>query len=73
MLKKCLMKMLLSKIEYADDQEIAQMTQAIIRRYSRVFPDWEIMFLSMPKFDQAERVRTAEYLLASIRESSAQE
>ena len=39
----------------ADDKELAEVIQAIIRRYGILHSDWEIMFLSLPKYDLAER------------------
>ena len=38
----------LERIEQADDFEINEIIQAVIRRYKMVFPDWEIIFLSLP-------------------------
>ena len=38
----------LERIEQADDFEINEIIQAVIRRYKLVFPDWEIIFLSLP-------------------------
>ena len=38
----------LERIEQADDFEINDIIQAVIRRYNLVFPDWEIIFLSLP-------------------------
>ena len=39
---------ILERIEQADDFEINEIIQAVIRRYKLVFPDWEIIFLSLP-------------------------
>ena len=39
---------ILERIEQADDFEINEIIQAVIRRYKMVFPDWEIIFLSLP-------------------------
>ena len=45
---------ILNRIKTADDYEISQMILAIVKRYSKVYPDWEVMFLSLPK-DPEER------------------
>ena len=42
-------RQLLSHIENADDILIQQVIQAVIRRYSIVFPQWEVVFYSLPK------------------------
>lgn len=43
-------------IEQADDQLINAVISAVISRYSRVFPEWDVMFLSMHK-DPKERAK----------------
>ena len=43
---------ILKFIERTDDQEIQDVIQAVIRRYALAFPDWEVMFLSLPKDPQ---------------------
>ena len=45
---------ILNWIKTADDYEISHMILAIVKRYSKVYPDWEVMFLSLPK-DPEER------------------
>ena len=37
----------LYRIEYADSLEIDEMIDALQKRYNRLFPGWEVMFLSM--------------------------
>ena len=39
---------ILESIEQADDLEINEIIQAVIRRYKAVFPGWEVIFLSLP-------------------------
>ena len=39
---------LLLRIEYAEHEEIDPIMDALQRRYKRLFPDWEIVFLSVP-------------------------
>lgn len=38
----------LERIAQADDFEINEIIHAVIRRYKLVFPDWEVIFLSLP-------------------------
>ena len=42
---------IMQQILYADDKELAEAIQAIIRRYGILHSDWEIIFLSLPKYD----------------------
>lgn len=58
LIKKRLLAKLLGKIERANDFEISQMIRTIIQRYSKVYPDQEIIFLSLPVNDPEERNRT---------------
>ena len=53
--KKRKLHKLLSKIYRANDYEISQIISAIIRRYSVVYTDQEVLFLSLPVNDIAER------------------
>ena len=46
---------LLSHIENADDILIQQVIQAVIHRYGTVFPEWEVIFYSLPKDPQKRR------------------
>ena len=49
------MEELLAQIERADDIQISRIIQAVIRRYSTVYPDHEVVFLSLPTNDPKER------------------
>lgn len=49
------MEELLTQIEQADDIGISRIIQAVIRRYGRVYPDHEVVFLSLPINDPEER------------------
>ena len=46
---------LLSQIENADDILMQQILQTVIRRYGTVFPQWEVVFYSLPKEPQQRR------------------
>ena len=41
----------LARIETADDDETAQIMEAVQKRFSAAFPDWEAIYLSCPKHD----------------------
>lgn len=52
----------LQKIESADDHEIEQIMDAVRKRFTVAFPDWEVLYISCPKNNGEERKRTLEYL-----------
>ena len=39
----------LERILLASDKELNQILDAVTRRYCRLFPDWDILFLSLPR------------------------
>ena len=45
----------LTFIHQADDTQINEIIQAVVKRYARVFPDWEVIFLSLPRNNPAKR------------------
>jgi hypothetical protein len=51
------MDQLIRKITEADDIALSVIVQAVIKRYGALHSDWEIMFLSLPKYDVEERNR----------------
>ena len=50
-------EMIRKAIEEADDLELSEIMQAIIRRENHIFPENETFFLSLPKNDREERRR----------------
>lgn len=54
---------LIQRIEQADDILTGEIIQAVIRRHRRFYPDWELVVLSLPKKDVAERKRILESIL----------
>ena len=48
-------KEMLSQIASAETQELSKIVQAVLARYDAPFPEEEVIFLSLPKYDQAER------------------
>jgi hypothetical protein len=51
------MDQLVQRITEADDIALSEIVQAVIKRYGALHSDWEIMFLSLPKYDVEERNR----------------
>lgn len=47
-------------IAAAKESELAEMVRVILRRYSELFPEWDVVFLGLPKDDPAERRRVLE-------------
>lgn len=48
---------ILAAISQADDCQLSEMVQAIIRRYGNLHPQEEILFLSLPRESPEERQR----------------
>ena len=48
-------KRMIKRMEYADGYEIDQLLNALHRRYQRLYPDWEVLFISRPKQSQEEQ------------------
>lgn len=55
------------RIEHADHMEIDAMIDAVRRRYSRVFPDWDVMFMSVHSGNEAEAKQQVEWLIQTLR------
>jgi len=53
---------LITAIEQADGLTIDEIIDALRRRYQKLYPDEEIIFLSLPRNDRSERRRILEYL-----------
>lgn len=62
---------ILTAIEHADEQLIQDAIQAVIRRYSSVFPDWEVVFYALPKKPQKRR-QEVERLIHMLRTYESQ-
>jgi len=58
---------ILHRIEQSDDAEISQIIDAVIRRYRVCYPDWEILFLSIPTADTEKRKHSTEEMIAFVR------
>lgn len=58
---------LLLRIEYADHHEIDEIINALQRRYRRLFPDWDVMFLSVHSGNKKECAQQVELLIQSLK------
>ena len=54
------MQALIQTIEQADGELVDEIIQALQRRYQKLYPQWEVMFLSVPREDCEERRRILE-------------
>jgi len=57
------LQLLLSAIEQADGNIIDEIIDALRHRYHTIYPDEEIVFLSLPRYDSQERKRILELIL----------
>lgn len=62
---------ILTAIEHADEQLLQDVIQAVIRCYSSVFPDWEVVFYALPKKPQKRR-QEVERLIHMLRTYESQ-
>lgn len=51
----CNFQTVLSRIAAADSRELSGIVRATLDRYQALFPDEEVLFLSLPLHDQEER------------------
>ena len=61
------MNAILSKIQQSDGDELSLIIAAVIERYKAVFPDWEVMFLSLPRNDSDDCIRELELIMEFVR------
>lgn len=61
------MNAILSKIQQSDGDELSLIIAAVIERYKAVFPDWEVMFLSLPRNDPDACIRELELIMEFVR------
>ena len=57
---------LLERIHSADDYEITQIVSAVTARYAQRYPDYETMFLTLPKTNPEERRNIVETALRTL-------
>lgn len=54
-LRKISLSIVLKAIENFDDPQLNEIIQAVIRRYQTLFPDWDVMFLSLSRNPEERR------------------
>lgn len=57
-------------IGIADSSELNDIVHAVRCRYSKLYEDEEVVFLSMPKYDREERLRILETILTIEKQCS---
>ena len=60
---------LLLRIEHAEHEEIDPIIDVLQRRYRRLFPDWEVAFLSVPAGNGENRRKQARLMIEFIEEN----
>ena len=61
---------LVKAIHAADDTQIRLVIDAVIERFARMYPDWEILFCSLPKNDPEARRIHAQRLIDYLRQTT---
>ena len=56
----------LTRINTATDRELTEIVLAILGRYDALFPEEEVFFLSLPKYDKSEREATLAQFVETI-------
>ena len=51
----------------ADDLEMDEIRQAVIVKYAQLFPDWDIMYVAVPKCDPVECRNTVESVIEMLK------
>ena len=50
----------------ATDDEMHDIISAVIRRYEYTYPDWDVIYLALPKEDFSERNRILQKVIAEL-------
>ena len=53
--QKTTLPQVLEFIRQADDCQVSEIIHTLVARYKEVYPDWEVVFLSLPKNNPTER------------------
>lgn len=70
MIRKKVQQFVLKRIEHASESEIHEMIRAMIRRYDRLFPEYEISFVSLHR-NAPERQQDIRRLMDYLRRAEA--
>ena len=54
-------------IESASQQELQILMDAIQDRYAQLFPDWDILYMALPKQDSPEKEHLVNQIIEKIR------
>ena len=66
--QKKIREWVLKEIEKADSQLLSEIVQSVQHRYAALHPEWETVFLSLPKADTQEREEELEKMIRILRE-----
>ena len=69
-IKKLGLKLGLKWIENADSLVLNDVLAAVHKRYGYLFPDWEMIFMSLPKMATEERNMELDKMIAVIKKYS---
>ena len=58
---------MLNEIERADDLAMEKIMEAVRKRFAAAFPDWEVIYLSCPRNNEEEKLKTLNYLIEQVR------
>ena len=67
-IRPSLMNHLIRFIFHANDTELNQIIHTVNRRYQSIHPDWDIIYLALPKNNPAERERLLQKAISVISE-----
>lgn len=56
---------IIKQIEEADDLAISRIIEAVIKRFSRLYPEWEVVFFSLHR-DQQKRAEDIKELVKRL-------
>lgn len=68
--RKSMLYVLLSRIEKANDLEINEIINAVLRRYKVVYPEWDVVFLSLPSTDAKKRGELLDRITRILKEQT---
>ena len=57
----------ISAIEQADDKQIQEVFHAVMRRYRTFYPDWDVIYLAVPKNNMQEREESLDWITKLLR------
>ena len=69
---KMLMNLLLKRIEQADDYEVNEIIRTLIAWQKRKYPEYEMVIMSLPRYDLEERRKQIDYMGSMLKTYSHQ-